>query len=471
MNIATIERQIRDHAAKADALVNRADAENRPLSQSERAQIDSALAECVRLDKRRKDAVAVQGQLNQLKALGGPVPDEGTPDSVPSWMRPNGDTRRNDTRRASSAGETFVNSAAYKQLVANRGAADAPWANRRIGMDPVQATGLWRPRNALVTGSSEELLGTSTDSAGVLVRPEYGGVLPPTYARELKLRDLVSTVPTATDTIEYAKVASVTNAAAAVAEATTSAAPTAPPEGGPLVRASGGGYKPESSITFDQATEHVRTIAHTLPVTKKALADARQLRMIIDTFMRYGLDEEVEDLMLVGDGVGEHFLGLLDTSREQSAPGVLDGVQIYTVGTSGDGLLEVARRLKTRSVLGRGGQPTAYLASPLTVERFELLKDAEERFYIGGPFAGSTEEQLALWRLPLIGSEAVPDDLLVTGNFRQAVFYDREQATIQASDSHEDFFIRNLVMILAELRGGFAVLHEPSFVKCDVTGL
>src|SRR5690606_3999794 len=153
------------------------------------------------------------------------------------------------------------------------------------------------------------------------------------------------------------------------------------------------------------------------------------------------------------------------------APGVLDGVQVYTVGTSGDGLLEVARRLKTRAKLGRGGAPTAYVASPLTVERYELLKDAEDRFYVGGPFAGSTEEQLALWRLPFVSCEGVPEDLLLCGNFAQAVFFDREQASITASDSHEDFFIRNLVMILAEMRGGFGVLWEPAFAKTDISGL
>jgi len=454
-----IIQAIRDHAGKADAIVSKVEAEGRQLSRRERAEVTAELAKCAELKEQHRSATAIQSQLAQFTQIGAPPAGSGQP-QVNMTARP-----------AGTPGQAFIGSNAYRALLGTRGSDSKPWASRRVATDPVQVTGLWHPRNDLVTGSSEDLLGAPTTSAGVLVQPDHKGIFDSHYARELRLRDLVTTLPTVGDTIEYARVASVTNAAAAVAEATTSAAPTAPPEGGPLVRAAGGGYKPESAIVFEQVQDHVRTIAHTLPVTKKALADAAQLRILIDVFLRYGLDETVEDLMIAGDGTGENFLGLLDASREQSAPGVLDGVQVYTVGTSGDGLLEVARRLKTRAKLGRGGAPTAYVASPLTVERYELLKDAEDRFYVGGPFAGSTEEQLALWRLPFVSCEGVPEDLLLCGNFAQAVFFDREQASITASDSHEDFFIRNLVMILAEMRGGFGVLWEPAFAKTDISGL
>jgi hypothetical protein len=37
------------------------------------------------------------------------------------------------------------------------------------------------------------------------------------------------------------------------------------------------------------------------------------------------------------------------------------------------------------------------------------------------------------------------------------------------SDSHSDFFIRNMVAILAEMRAAFAVLQPNAFVEIDLT--
>jgi hypothetical protein len=43
--------------------------------------------------------------------------------------------------------------------------------------------------------------------------------------------------------------------------------------------------------------------------------------------------------------------------------------------------------------------------------------------------------------------------------------WDRQQVTISVSDSHADFFIRNLVAVLAEARAAFGVLKPKSFVE------
>jgi hypothetical protein len=42
-------------------------------------------------------------------------------------------------------------------------------------------------------------------------------------------------------------------------------------------------------------------------------------------------------------------------------------------------------------------------------------------------------------------------------------------ANILVSDSHSDFFIRNLVAILAEMRAAFGVLRPAAFVEIDLT--
>jgi HK97 family phage major capsid protein len=54
------------------------------------------------------------------------------------------------------------------------------------------------------------------------------------------------------------------------------------------------------------------------------------------------------------------------------------------------------------------------------------------------------------------------------GDFRKAVVWDREQANIQVSNSHEDFFIRNMVAILAEMRAAFGVIRPTAFCVIDL---
>ena len=74
-----------------------------------------------------------------------------------------------------------------------------------------------------------------------------------------------------------------------------------------------------------------------------------------------------------------------------------------------------------------------------------------------------------LWGLPRVECEAVPAGTGIVGNFRMAVLWDREASSIMASDSHADFFIRNLVAILAEMRAAFGIIRPSAFVVIDLT--
>jgi len=63
----------------------------------------------------------------------------------------------------------------------------------------------------------------------------------------------------------------------------------------------------------------------------------------------------------------------------------------------------------------------------------------------------------------------VPAGVALVGDFRRAVLWDREQANITITDSHDNFFIRNMVAILAEERVAFGVIRPAAFVEIDLT--
>ena len=42
------------------------------------------------------------------------------------------------------------------------------------------------------------------------------------------------------------------------------------------------------------------------------------------------------------------------------------------------------------------------------------------------------------------------------GDFRELYLFDRQASTLYVTDSHSDLFLRNILVVLAEVRAGFA---------------
>jgi HK97 family phage major capsid protein len=296
------------------------------------------------------------------------------------------------------------------------------------------------PRVVLPGGLKTLITGTSDSQAGALVQPQfYGFPVQGAYQRPLVVRDLLTTGSTTSDLVEFVLEGTPTNNAAPVAEAT--------------VTSGSSGATPESGISLDPEQAGVKTISHWIPATRRALADAPQLRMYIETFLRYGVDERLEDEIITGDGTGEHFRGVLNT------PGTLS--QAWTTD-----ILTTTRKARTKVRVTGRAKPTAYVMHPNDWETIDLLQDNEGRYYYGGP---SVLGSPRLWGLPVVESEAMPEGEGVVADWRRGVLLDREQVQILVSDSHSDFFTRNMIAILAELRAVFFIVRPAAFVEIDLT--
>jgi HK97 family phage major capsid protein len=124
-----------------------------------------------------------------------------------------------------------------------------------------------------------------------------------------------------------------------------------------------------------------------------------------------------------------------------------------------------ARKAITNLLINGRTIPTAWVLNPLDWETIDLLTDNEGRFHFGGPMAMG---QRTLWGVPVVQSFFQPQGTGLLANWRKAVLWDREQATISVSDSHSDFFIRNMVAILAEMRAAFGVIRPSAFCEVDL---
>lgn len=421
----------RDIAAKAEG-------EDRDLTPEERTAIDEHLGKARNLKDGAELESALAGLEEDVRVLEGGerksrIGDVGNFSTI-------GRKTLGTAFTEADAIKTWLEKAAPSGRFAEKARVESPPVGFRGLKDLGYGPGTGQPRpsgaKALVTGASDT-------SAGALVDADFLGLQDEgTYARPLNVLDVITRGQTESDTVEYVRVTTTTNAAAPVPEATQ-------------VAHSGDetATKPESAMALEKVTETVKTIAHWLPATKRALSDAAQIRTLIDNFLRYGLLEELEDQIINGDGTGENFPGILNTAN----------VQVQAWDTD---LLATARKAKTKvRVVGRA-MANAYLLHPNDAERLDLLKDNDGRYYYGGPAQDGAQP---LWRLPVVETEAIAEGVGICGDFRRAVLWDREEASIAVSDSHSDFFIRNLVAILAELRAAFGVLRPTAFVQFPTT--
>lgn len=340
-----------------------------------------------------------------------------------------------------SIGERFVEAAAYRDWLKRFPKGQIPESYKGVQSPPIDMGAmkgiLWPERKTLVTGDS-------ATSGGAFVETDYTGIYEPLGRIPLVLRDLVAVRRTTSDLVSFVRQTTAVSQAAPTAEAnvTTYTGATGEVEG----------EKPEAAVAYEQVTATVKTIAVWIPATKRALSDVGQLRGLLDQELRDDCAEELEDQILNGNGTGENFTGLFNTAN------------ILTQAWDTD-LLTTIRKARTALRTTGRSYPTAILVHPNDAEALDLLKDSQGRYYFGGPSEGGVQR---VWRVPVVECESVTEGTGLMGDFRKAVLWDREQTTVQVSDSHSDFFIRNMVAILAELRAAFGVIRPSAFITVDL---
>lgn len=431
--IEEIKGKMRAELQAADAIAKSAEQAGREMSSDELGTVTTHIKtyEGLKVElKQSQDAAQVKSTLD---ALGAELGLERTPDAEKAAP-----DAFHQPSKLKTIGQMFVESAEFVSMM--KGLPEGFYAGKsRVQSSPFGV-------KALVTGVSDT-------SGGAFVTADRQSDLELLGRRPLTIRDLVAKRQTTSDTVEFVQQTTQTAAAAMVPEATTAAAPTAPGSAGALVQAAGGGYKPEGSIAYQVVTATVRTLAEWIPATKRSLADVSQLRGLIDQELKDDLAEVEENQILNGSGSGENLTGILNTSgiQTQAASATVAGVDTKT---------ETALKARTKVLTVGRARPTAYVLNPLDWEAISLARIAKNPQNEGT--AGAIP---VLHGLPVVESEAIAQGTGLIGDFRKAVIWDREQASISVTDSHADFFIRNLVAILAEQREAFGVLRPKAFCK------
>lgn len=367
----------------------------------------------VKLNNQIEAGIAEEKEINRLKWL-----YEGEDEAEAKSAEPRARERVNGRADSKSWGQKFVESKEFKDAVRRD--------DMRSDRVNVKALG-----------------GSSDTTGGALIQNErLSDVVDQVPLRPASILEMINHSETSSDVVEVPMLVSKTNGAATIAEY------------------SGGstGLKPESDFEFEVRQAVVKGIATWVAITRWMLQDAPRIQNITDVELPQLLRVKLEDQIISGNGVGSNFTGILSTSGIQTR---VHQSGARAVGT--DTIADTLRRGITDIVL-EFYIPNGILLNPTDAEKVELTKDDNKQYVkVYDPTTGR------IWRVPASESPVLTAGTSLVGDFLMAcTIWDRMMTEIFIGEPN-DFFIKNLKAVLAELRAAFMVTRPKAIEK--ITGL
>jgi HK97 family phage major capsid protein len=430
--IEAIKRKQKEHVEAFQAIYAKADSEDRATTEDENAEIQKNHRQIETLEAEKKLAEEGLGTLKSVEDLGrtlGPA--------VPSMSVGEEPHDRMQRHLAKSLGEEFTDSAEYKAAV------DAYKSSGRLPSNfSTGAVGL-SAKGTLLEGA-----GGGGGAIASTVPQVVPGVVDKLF-QKLTFADLILQGQATTSSFRYVVEGTATSGAAGVAE---------------------GGTKPESTLGLTTTDEPIKKIATMLPVSEEMLEDAPAIQSYINGRLMLFVRIEEERQLLRGTSGGNEVQGLL-TSRS---------VPVYAGGTAAGNkaiqLFKAMNGLRGSAFL----EPDFIVLHPSDWQDIRLLTDTAGQLFGGGPFVGpyggpqgpvsATGNQVSnvgvsIWEKPVYVTSATGAGTAVVGTRESAQVWRRGGMSVEASNSHSNYFQLNLIAIRAEERLGLAVYRPTGFVE------
>ena len=195
----------------------------------------------------------------------------------------------------------------------------------------------------------------------------------------------------------------------------------------------------------------MQKIAHWIPVTEEMLEDVPALRSYLDARLRLGVQLTEDDMLLNGSGTAPAIRGFLNRS------GLATSIA-RTSETNADAILAQMAAIQVATNL----QPDGIVMNPANWKTIQLAKDTTGQYDGSGPFAAP--QRPTLWGVRVALTSAIAANTALVGCFRTAAqIFRKGGLRVEASNSHADFFTRNMTAIRAEERLALAVYRASAF--------
>jgi HK97 family phage major capsid protein len=273
---------------------------------------------------------------------------------------------------------------------------------------------------------------SAANSGGALVAPDRQAEVITLPRQRPVVRSLLAPGTTTGNNVQFMRQTVYTNNAAIVLE---------------------GALKPESNITYALTDAKVQTIAHWIPASRQIVDDAPQLMSIVDSDLRYGLDEAEEQQLLLGAGLEDDLLGLVTAATAYNTAANAAG------DNRADTILKAISQAEAASQLPM----TGIVLNSSDWAGMVGMKGTDGHYLGAGPFSQITP---TLWGRPVVETTAMPaGTFLVLNGTQAAQIFDRMSAEVLISQDHADFFVKNLLAIRAEKRLALVIKRPQALVK------
>jgi hypothetical protein len=266
----------------------------------------------------------------------------------------------------------------------------------------------------------------SSTSAGAFQSIDDGPYSP--TRRALTVLDLVRMGATEDAAVEFMRQTTYTSVAVETAEATSTTTGTAV----------------EATLPFEKVTAPVESIDSWAPATRRALSDVDEMRGVVDDQLLHDARRRLEAQILAGDGASPNLLGLDNVSGVLSQAKSSDSVP-----------LALAKGIA--KVINAGWTPTAVVLNP------DDWTDA-----IGPLLTAGWSSLGDILEVPVVKSAGVAAGTGYVGAWNQLAVWLRS-TSVYVSDAHSDWFTKNLIAVMGEIRAAVGVLAPAAF--CRVTGI
>jgi HK97 family phage major capsid protein len=214
--------------------------------------------------------------------------------------------------------------------------------------------------------------------------------------------------------------------------------------------------KPVSDMTTAIADAKVYTYADGYDVTNKLLANAPAFATYMNAELTYSLDNLIEEKLLNGTGTDGEPQGILTTSGVQSSTYTAEALGVDGMPTEATvkAFIRAVRIAILKVTRLQGGTVTGIALSPEMDAGIDLLQDANERYYGGGPFNSGPQ---TLWGRPRVTSERLVATHAVLGDWKQVALLDHDGLSVLVFNQHKDYAQRNLNYVRGELSAAQAI--------------
>ncbi len=221
----------------------------------------------------------------------------------------------------------------------------------------------------------------------------------------------------------------------------------------------------ESALAFTEKTEEIRKFGVSIPVTEELLADVSAVQGYLDSRLRTMLELRLSDVLIGGSGVAPIIKGVLNVT----------GINSFNYSSYSGSLKRIGQIYEAITEIRKDAfmEPDAILMHPsdwndvVTETNAVTTSGALQPLFMGaGMMSGAPTA--SIWGVPVVANTAISAGDVLVGRFgggEACHVVSRRGIEVAISDSHDDFFTKDKVMMKASMRLGFPVYRPTAFAK------